>query len=412
MRKAVMFVFMLILASLPTFVSADDSPVRQRASMTEFTWTGNATTVQVSGEWDDWTIRTNLTETDGVWSAFLNIDPGMYCYKLIVDDNWIFDPSEPYRGYCGGYENSIVRIPDYSKPMFTHTIENDILTVLWNAGSNGGAPESTPLALATGLWDEENWSWTLDLTTLPEGKNTLHLTGMDVDGNIAEDLLLPFWTGPQSEFVWEDALIYMVMTDRFVNGNGSNDPLSTNAAQGADWMGGDFTGVTQMIQSGYFSDMGVNALWLSPFNAAAEGAEFASDNQHEVSAYHGYWPVSAREVDSRLGTEAELHGLVEAAHTAGIRILGDFVINHVHEDHPYYTENPEWFNEGCLCGEENCGWTENRLDCMFRAYMPDVNWRVRNASEQFISDVMWWMETFDLDGGRLDAVKHVEDLAI
>ncbi|MDE0708716.1 MAG: alpha-amylase family glycosyl hydrolase, partial [Candidatus Poseidoniales archaeon] len=346
------------------------------------------------------------------WTTSIDLGQGMYCYKLIVDDNWIFDPSEPYRGYCDDFENSIVRVPDVSKPMFTHTIENGILTVLWHAGIGGGAPESTPFALATGLWDEETWTWVLDLTTLPVGKNTLHITGVDIDGNTAEDILLPFWNGPQTDFVWEDALIYMVMSDRFVNGDESNDPSPTNATQGADWMGGDFAGVTQMIQSGYFSDIGVNVLWLTPFNTAADGTEIASNGQHQVSAYHGYWPVAAREIDARLGTEAELHGLIAAAHDVGIRILGDFVVNHVHENHPYFTENPEWFNEGCLCGEENCGWTENRLDCMFRPYMPDVNWRVRNASEQFISDVMWWMENFDLDGGRLDAVKHVEDLAI
>ncbi len=393
-------------------VEAPEEPIRIRPALTTFTWEGEATSVEVSGEWDDWEVRTDLTEVGGEWTASLNLDPGMYCYKLLVDDNWIFDPSEPYRGYCGDFENSVARVADASKPMFTHSIENSILTVLWHAGSDGGAPDSTPFALATGLWDEETWTWTLDLSTLPEGKNTLHITGEDVDGNQAEDLLLPFWNGPQADFIWEDALIYMVMTDRFVNGDGTNDPLSTDAAQGADWMGGDLSGVTQMIQSGYFADLGVNALWLTPFNTAADGTESAADEQHQVSAYHGYWPVAAREIDSRLGTTAELEALVDAAHDAGIRVLGDFVINHVHEDHPYYTENPDWFNEGCLCGEANCGWTEHRLDCMFRPYMPDVNWRVREASETLISDVMWWMETFDLDGGRIDAVKHVEDLAI
>ncbi len=415
MRKSVVLVLVLLATLIPLFSSSaeDPSPIRQRTADTEFTWSGTATTVQVSGEWDDWQVRTNLSEAEGEWTTLLSLDPGMYCYKLIVDDNWIIDSSEPYRGYCGDIENSIVRVPDATKPMFTHSIEDNLLTVLWHAGTGGGAPESTPFALATGLWDEETWTWTLDLSTLPEGKNTLHLTGEDVNGNIADDLLLPFWNGHQADFVWEDALIYMVMTDRFVNGNSSNDPVQLNdTAVGADWQGGDFSGVTQMIESGYFTNLGINALWLTPFNSAADGTGTSSDEQHQVSAYHGYWPIEARGVDSRLGTEAELHALVEAAHDAGIRVMGDFVINHVHQDHPYYNDNPEWFNEGCLCGEENCGWTEHRLDCMFRPYMPDVNWRVRNASEQFISDVIWWMETFDLDGGRLDAVKHVDDLAI
>ena len=94
----------------------------------------------------------------------------------------------------------------------------------------------------------------------------------------------------------------MILTDRFVNGNTSNDPISTGAAQGADWQGGDLEGVTQMIESGYFSEMGVNVLWLTPFNTAADGTGKAADGVHEVSSFHGYWPVEPRQVDPRLGT--------------------------------------------------------------------------------------------------------------
>ena len=99
------------------------------------------------------------------------------------------------------------------------------------------------------------------------------------------------------------------MTDRFVDGNSSNNPATTNAAHGADWQGGDFEGITQMIQSGYFNNLGVNALWLTPFNTAANGTGVAGDGQHQVSAYHGYWPTEPRSVDSRLGTEADLEDL-------------------------------------------------------------------------------------------------------
>ena len=157
-------------------VDAPVEPIRSRPVMTTFSWEGEATSVEVSGEWDDWDVRTDLIELDGEWTTSLELEPGLYCYKLIVDDNWIFDPSEPYRGYCGDFENSVVRVGDASKPMFSHSIENNLLTVLWHAGTDGGAPESTPFALATGLWDEETWTWTLDLSTFPEGENTLHLS--------------------------------------------------------------------------------------------------------------------------------------------------------------------------------------------------------------------------------------------
>ena len=122
--------------------------------------------------------------------------------------------------------------------------------------------------------------------------------------------------------------------------------------------------------------------------------------------------VKARAVDPRLGSEADLEALVTAAHRRGIRVLMDYVINHVHEDHEYVDVHPEWFRTGCECGQPGCDWTTHRLDCSFHAYMPDVDWQEEAASEQMIADALWWLERFDLDGLRVDAVKHVEDLAI
>ena len=412
----VLLIFAVASASplLQTAEADGTDVVRQRAQAHVFEWNGNASNVSVHGEWDGWVAGTPLIETaPDEWSLEMPLAPGMYCYKFVIDDVWTMDDANPYTGYCGVTENSIARVSNVSNPMFSATIEDDVLTVLWHAGASGAGPSGTPTALSGAVWNATTWTWTLDLTGMADGKHTLHLEGTAVDGAVADDLLLPFWRGQGADFVWDDALIYMLMTDRFVNGNTSNDPAALpEAAQGADWMGGDFAGVTAHIEAGTFTDMGVNALWLTPFNTAANGTGLAADGVHEVSAYHGYWPVEPRGVDPRLGTPEELEALVDAAHAAGIRVLGDFVVNHVHEDHPYHDDHPEWFNSGCICGEANCDWTEHRLECLFRDYMPDVNWKQRNASEAMIEDVLWWMETFDLDGGRIDAVKHVDDLAI
>ena len=414
---AISVLSILLFSSLGILVSGDSdghSIVRQRDSTHSFSWQGSATTVEVMGEWNNWTTGTSLIEeTPGNWTAGVDLEPGHYCYKFVIDENWIMDPVNPYTGYCDSFENSIARVGNDTRPMYTHSIENQILTVEWHAGSGGDAPSGTPPALSGSTWYEGNWSWVLDLSGLEDGKHTIHIEGTDSSGIPADDLLLPFWIGEGAEFVWDDALIYMVMTDRFVNGNTSNDPVAiSEAAQGADWMGGDLEGVTQQIQSGYFTNLGVNALWLTPFNEGANSTGLAADGIHQVSAYHGYWPVEPRSIDPRIGTEENLHALVDAAHDAGIRVMGDFVVNHVHEDHPYHVDHPDWFNEGCICGEPGCDWTEHRLECLFRDYMPDVDWKDRNASEQMIEDVLWWIETFDLDGGRIDAVKHVDDLAI
>ena len=413
MRKSLLIflLFVFVIISPMVKVEANQPTQNNGNGFTQFSWVGSATTVELAGEWN-WSEPITMIENNGVWIGELNLTEGLYCYKFIVDGEYIFDPSNPYRGYCGDYENSIVRVKDSARPTFEINLQDEVLIVTFIPGIDGAGPDGTPSDLSGSSWNSDTMQWTLDISNFENGKHTLHLEINDTNGNIAYDELVPFWVGEQAEFSWEDSLIYMILTDRFVNGNTSNDPISTGAAQGADWQGGDLEGVTQMIESGYFSDMGVNVLWLTPFNTGANGTGKASDGVHDVSSFHGYWPVEPRQVDPRLGTEEQLKSMVNAAHDAGIRVMMDYVVNHVHEDHTYYQNNPEWFNQGCICGTSTCDWTENRLDCQFTSYMPDVNWKNRNASEQFIEDALWWLEEFDLDGARIDAVKHVDDLAI
>ncbi|MDP7042999.1 MAG: alpha-amylase family glycosyl hydrolase [Candidatus Thalassarchaeaceae archaeon] len=418
--------------SMTGSVTVENPAVRVRDTLTSFTWQpeeGEAqpNNVSIIGEWD-WDTHSDLTfnSNSGTWSTSISLQEGLYCYKFVIGDNdYRFDESNPYRGYCGDFENSITRVENTGRPALSldsYSTDEDGFSahILFWAGGNAAAPDTVTATLVhnfvesqvSGSWNSDNWSLSISMDELSPGKYTLKVAGSDINNDEAEELLLPFWIGEESDFIWDDALIYMVMTDRFVDGNSANNPVATSAAQGADWQGGDFAGVTQMIQSGYFNNLGVNALWLTPFNTAANGTGIAGDGQHEVSSYHGYWPIEPRGVDARLGTEAELEELISTAHEHGIRVMSDLVVNHVHEDHPYYSNNPDWFNQGCLCGTQNCDWTEHRLDCQFRSYMPDINWKNRDASEQMIADGLWWLERFDLDGARIDAVKHVDDLAI
>ncbi len=411
-RSSLAVVLMLLFVMATPLYSTEVRATEGRSSTaTTLTYVGEATSVQLIGEWD-WDAVLEMNNSSGTWSVDVELSEGLYCYKFMVDGTYLFDPNNPERVYCDGIENSLLRVDDHLRPHYTASLAEHHLHITYHAGSTGAPHDGTPAALSGATWDSLTSTWNLSLEGLADGKHSLKIEGVDTDGNMAYDLLVPFWRGPHASFVWEDALIYMVMTDRFVNGNQSNDGLATGAAQGADWQGGDFAGVTQMIQSGYFSNLGVNALWLTPFNTAANGTGKAADGVHDVSAFHGYWPTQAREVEPRLGTEEELHAMVEAAHEGGIRVMMDFVVNHVHEDHEYFQNNPEWFNSGCICGQENCDWTEHRLDCQFTSYMPDLDWKNRNASEQFIADALWWMEEYNLDGARIDAVKHVENLAV
>jgi glycosidase len=161
----------------------------------------------------------------------------------------------------------------------------------------------------------------------------------------------------------------------------------------------------QVIESGALDRLGIRTLWLTPFNTNPTGAYLSSDNVDLMTGYHGYWPVKGREVEPRIGGTAALQALVTTAHAHGIRVLMDFVIHHVHQLHDYVAAHPTWFTQGCICGTDNCDWTVHRLDCIFDTYLPNIDWTNTDAAQQFQNDAVWWADTFDLDGFRMDAVK-------
>ena len=434
--KPIFFVAILVLSQTLIFtnfnvVGEDDylDFKRQNSGNTTFTHYSQTSlnSVEVVGEWDGW-IRHNLTNLNGIYSIDLDIDEGFYCYKLIIDEiDWVLDPSNGYRKYCDGILNSGIIVGNFSNPKMSIASESEELLNLklnYSAGIEGSEISQLEVYLMNNferqnisyIWNEEDWSIDINvnfsLNSFEYGKYTLNVQAFDSEGRVSNKISYPFWF-EESSFDWNGALVYMIMTDRFVNGNISNDPSSIpDVSQGADWVGGDFAGVISMLESSYFEELGVSALWLTPFNRGAEGSFIASDNEHRVSGYHGYWPVKSRDVDSRLGTEDELKELIVLAHSKGIRILNDFVINHVHEDHEYYQTNPDWFRDGCVLGTSGCDWTERALDGVFSSYMPDVNWQNPEASEKFLEDAIWWQKEYDLDGSRIDAVKHVEPSSI
>ena len=409
----------------------EQSMVR-RDCETTFAYEGAATSVRLAGEWD-WAAPESLSFDGERWVISKDLSgygSEILCYKLIVDGVWILDPQNPYQAYCDGVQNSGVRVSNCQQPLLevvdavrveAETFEAKIQYVAGRDASDEDAFsvqieatitngfESSPL---DAVWEDGASTFLLSATGLSPGKYTVKVSAEDGAGQSSEPLLFPFWIEDEP-FSWRDALIYMVMTDRYVNGDGTNDPQkSDDAVISADWEGGDLVGLANQIRSGYFDELGVRALWLSPVNTGTGGLYPASDGVHMVSGFHGYWPIEPRTVDPRLGGNDALKDVVKAAHERGMRILMDFVINHVHEEHTYFQAHPEWFNDGCVCGSPGCDWTEERLTCLFADYLPDVNWTNTTASEQFIEDALWWMENFDLDGARVDAVKHVDDLAI
>lgn len=219
------------------------------------------------------------------------------------------------------------------------------------------------------------------------------------------------------DFDWRDAVLYFVFVDRFFDGNpGNNGSPVPGVATPANYQGGDFVGVTQKLQEGYFTDLGINALWITvPFeNTNSAGAGIGGDTNN-YSAYHGYWPTDLNSVESRFGTQQELQDLIDEAHSRDIKVIVDYAMNHVHIESQVYQQNPGWFwplndnGKYCVCGAD-CAWDgADGRKCWFTDYLPDFNFNVQAARDYSVGNAIQWIKDLGIDGYRLDAVKHIED---
>ncbi|WP_243286791.1 alpha-amylase family glycosyl hydrolase [Geothrix terrae] len=132
----------------------------------------------------------------------------------------------------------------------------------------------------------------------------------------------------------ENPIVYFVMTDRFVNGDPTNDHAYGRQREMnpkddvGTWHGGDFRGLTQKLKEGWFKDLGVNALWITAPYEQIHGWVQGGQREFKHYAYHGYWALDYTVIDQNLGTAADLRDLVDTAHAQGIRVLFDVVMNH------------------------------------------------------------------------------------
>jgi glycosidase len=328
--------------------------------------------VHVSGSFNEWATTADLgfslefLASAGVWWGKFEFENGAYEYKLVLNDSeWIPDPENPDR------------VDD------TFGDSNSVLTVDCSDMSGGG-------------------------------------TCGDLDA-----------------FDWRDTVMYFAMIDRFSDSDGRNDsvPGATDGdsdGPSGQYEGGDLQGIIDQMD--YLTQLGVTALWLSaPYeNRDSAGAAIdSSADPNFYSGYHGYWPSPANvdfsspesprpdpAVESRVGTAEDLHALVAAAHGAesangqGVKVLFDYVMNHVDVESGLYASHPEWFatRDGsfALCGPENL-WDDPfwGTRCAFTDYLPPFEFDNDDARAWSINDALWWAREFDIDGYRLDAIKHV-----
>ncbi|WP_405265798.1 alpha-amylase family glycosyl hydrolase [Cellulophaga sp. Ld12] len=280
-------------------------------------------------------------------------------------------------------------------------------------------------ALVTSCKEEKN-------TPLPEQSST-------VENSIVTPKVKPF--------VWEGANIYFLLTDRFNNGDSTNDinferTEETGVLRG--FMGGDLKGITAKIEEGYFTKLGINAIWFTPVVEQIHGA--TDEGTGNSYGYHGYWTKDWTALDPNFGTRDDLEAMVKTAHKNGIRVLMDVVLNHtgpVTEIDPVWPE--EWVRTSPTCTFENY---ETTTACTLVNNLPDI--KTENDDEVALPDYLlakwkeegrlsseldeldlffkrsgcsrsskayitkWltdYVNDFGIDGFRVDTVKHADESA-
>ena len=239
-------------------------------------------------------------------------------------------------------------------------------------------------------------------------------------------------------------VLYMLMPDRFANGNGKNDNIkglntySIDRSQPSLRHGGDLEGIRRHLD--YFTDLGVTALWFTPV------LENNSPDHGKQSTYHGYATTNYYRVDPRFGTNEEYRQLVSEAHAKGLKVVMDMIFNHCGFEHPWVKDMPshDWFNcpewlypenqknvvkTKTMDGEQNTNdkylQTSYKLtpvldpyaskidlhetvDGWFVPTMPDLNQRNPHLMTYLIQNSEWWIETVGIDGIRMDTYPYAD----
>lgn len=374
--------------------------------------------VQVVGDWDGWARSGGIPEKrdDGWLVAKIDTTPGEHAYAIIEDGVWLTDDSEPMTDVHDGHEVSVATAADCERPAVrvdgVDTNQDGSVTVraTFLSAKNGAPVEPSSIVakdrdgaeLSVRSVDASVGTFTLDTTGLSRGKYTYTIEARDVGGKVAEDARATAWIDRSSgKEPWDprDAIVYQIMVDRFRGPTGPLAPPATPSSRA----GGTLAGVRRALEAGEIEALGATAIWLSPLYSNPVG-DFSGNDGRTYTSYHGYWPIDSRGIDSRFASEAELDGFVRAAHTRGIRVLFDVVPNHVHEQHPWKTEHPDWLNQDCICGQGSCDWGAHILTCSFAPYLPDLDWMNIETAKAETNDVLWWFDRWDADGIRIDAV--------
>ena len=363
------------------------------------------------------------------------VSTGDYYYYYVVDGTGELDAFNSEKADYSGKECSVCHFKkaniSVAASLSQYAMDyndNNVLSVKLTAKDGEGLETSEIAAITADLSELGlNREFAIDptlmegtiscLNTVAAGEKTIPVTVKDIYGNVyttATNVTVTERKKSAGDFDWDEAVIYFAVTDRFFDGDASNNDAygvgdyNTGEKGGSSYHGGDFAGLNQKLD--YLKDLGVNTIWITPI------VENITEDQHDnktdtaTYGYHGYWASDFTKLNKHLGKEQQFKALLDAAHSKGMKIMVDVVLNHA----GYGTE--KYFNSiltdadgnsiSMIRDSNNTISGDDKYDSL--SDLPDFVTENKAVTDQLVTWQTEWMSKYSIDYYRVDTVKHVE----
>ena len=363
------------------------------------------------------------------------VSTGDYYYYYVVDGTGELDAFNSEKADYSGKECSVCHFKKANVSVTASLSQyamdyndNNVLSVKLTA-KDGEGLETSEIATITadlselGLGKEfaiepELMEVTIScLNTTTTGVKTIPVTVKDVYGNVyttATNVTVTERKKSAGDFDWDEAVIYFAVTDRFFDGDASNNDAygvgdyNVGEKGGSSYHGGDFAGLNQKLD--YLKDLGVNTIWITPIVENITEDQHDNETDTATYGYHGYWASDFTKLNKHLGKEQQFKALLDAAHSKGMKIMVDVVLNHAGYGREDYFNSILTDADGnsisMIRDSNNTISGDDKYDSL--SDLPDFVTENKAVTDQLVTWQTEWMSKYSIDYYRVDTVKHVE----
>lgn len=363
------------------------------------------------------------------------VSTGDYYYYYVVDGTGELDAFNSEKADYSGKECSVCHFKKANVSVTASLSQyamdyndNNVLSVKLTAKDGEGLETSEIAAITADLSELGlNREFAIDptlmegtiscLNTVAAGEKTIPVTVKDIYGNVyttATNVTVTERKKSAGDFDWDEAVIYFAVTDRFFDGDASNNDAygvgdyNVGEKGGSSYHGGDFAGLNQKLD--YLKDLGVNTIWITPIVENITEDQHDNETDTATYGYHGYWASDFTKLNKHLGKEQQFKALLDAAHSKGMKIMVDVVLNHAGYGREDYFNSILTDADGnsisMIRDSSNTISGDDKYDSL--SDLPDFVTENKAVTDQLVAWQTEWMSKYNIDYYRVDTVKHVE----